>query len=98
MKNIGQEEKNVSKEIKNVSGKIDGACQENASAVQTAIEKGGVSCKKMQKISLSWRAYDYLCIRLAAARQFHNVGCTRHSPNKFGSALICTPFQVNFIS
>ena len=29
---------------------------------------------------------------------FHNVGCTRHSPNKFGSALICTPFQVNLIA
>ena len=24
---------------------------------------------------------------------FHNVGCTRHSPNKFDSALVCTPFR-----
>ena len=69
MKNIGQEEKNVSKEIKNVSGKIDGACQENGLAMQTAIEKRGVLCKKMQKNSLSWRAYDYLCIRLAHPAQ-----------------------------
>ena len=56
--------------VKRVYVSIDGASQEDGSAVQTATEKRGVSCKKMQKNSLSWRAYDYLCIRLAAARQF----------------------------
>ena len=38
-------------------------------------------------------AVPVLIIFFAMSRGvFHNVGCTRHSSNKFGSALACTPF------
>ena len=38
-------------------------------------------------------AVSVLIIFIAMSRGvFHNVGCTRHSSKKFGSALACTPF------
>ena len=70
---------------------------------ETTMREGLRACKRVAFLRRRHKNAECIarCIRFPGALPrargnnwaLHNVGCARHSPNKFGSALACTTFQ-----
>ena len=70
---------------------------------ETTMREGLRACKRVAFLRRRHKNAECIarCIRFPGAMPrargnnwaLHNVGCARHSPNKFGSALACTTFQ-----